>query len=79
MVKELTVDEAGRIELPYEIRKRRQITPGQRLRLEEHTDGTLVLRVGRRLRELVGMLDSNGIHLTIEQINEVIESKGLEP
>ena len=77
MSKDLLVDEEGRIELPVEIRKRRHITPGQRIRLEEQEDGTLVIRMGRNLRELVGMIDANGIHLTTEQINEVIESKGL--
>ncbi|MBM3327691.1 MAG: hypothetical protein FJY65_12125 [Calditrichaeota bacterium] len=77
MTKELIIDEVGRIELPSEIVEKRHIGPGQRIRFEEKPDGTLTLHIGRKLRDLVGVLDCNGIHLSIEQINEAIESKGL--
>jgi len=79
MTRELLVDKKGRIELPSEFRSKRQIEAGQRIRLIEKPDGTILLRVGKSLRDLAGIIDGKGIHLTIEQINEAIESKGLEP
>ncbi len=76
MTKITTVDEAGRIELPEEYRERHSISQGQQVRIVENPDGSLVLRIGRDWRELVEILDPNGIHRTIEEINEGIAQGG---
>jgi hypothetical protein len=69
-------DEATKVELEAEFAPKQQIQPGQKVRIIENPDGSLVLRIGRDWRELVGMLDGNGIHLTIEEINEGIAKGG---
>ncbi len=76
MTKTVSIDEAGRVELPAEYREKHSISPGQKVRLVENPDGSLVLRVGRGWRELVGILDSHGIHRTIEEINAGIARGG---
>ncbi len=79
MTKIATIDEAGRVELPAEYRERHSILAGQKVRLVENPDGSLVLRIGRDWRELVGILDPKGIHRTIEEINEGIAKGGVGP
>ncbi len=73
------VDKKGRIELPEDIRELIGGEPGGFILLRTLEDGTISLKPrGRRLRDLAGMVDGNGIHLTVEQINDVINAKGLE-
>jgi len=72
MTKITITDEATKVELQTEFIPKQPIKPGQKVRVFEQPDGTFVLKVGRDAMDLVGMLDGNGIHLTIEEINEVI-------
>ena len=69
------IDEAGRIEIPAEYREKHSIKPGDIVRIIEQSDGRLVLKIGKDAIALVGILKSNGIHLTIEEINEVIANQ----
>ncbi|MBM3330147.1 MAG: AbrB/MazE/SpoVT family DNA-binding domain-containing protein [Calditrichaeota bacterium] len=76
MTKTLTLDSSGRIELPTEIRERVNSIPGSEIRLRETEEGTFVLEVGHKPRDLHGIVKSHGIHLTLEQIEQIIERQG---
>lgn len=79
MTKELLVDEVGRIELPTDLREKFQIDTGDRILLEELPSGEFIFKAGKDVRHLFGILPNNGIHLTIEQINEIIAQQGALP
>jgi len=73
-----TLDKAGNIKLPEDLLEKKAMKAGQKVRIVEQPDGSLRLKIGRDVMELAGMLDGNGIHLTLEQINEVIAKQGLK-
>ncbi len=73
-----TIDKAGKVKLPDDFIEKKAIKAGQKMRIIEHPDGSLRLKIGRDVMELAGILDGNGIHLTLEDINEVIAQQGLK-
>jgi hypothetical protein len=75
MTKIIIRDDATHVELQTELTPKQPIQPGQKIRVFEKPDGTFVLKVGKDALDLVGMLDGNGIHLTIEEINAVIANQ----
>ena len=65
-------DDATQVELETEFTPVQPLTPGQRVRIFNRSDGSYVLKIGRNAMDLVGILDGNGVHLSIEEINAVI-------
>ncbi len=76
LTQELVVDAEGRIELPPDVREILRAEAGDHIRIRTLEDGTILLEPQVDFRTLSGILSNNGIHLTIEQINEVISTMG---
>ncbi|MBM3329589.1 MAG: hypothetical protein FJY67_09005 [Calditrichaeota bacterium] len=73
-----TIDESGKIKLPDDLIEKRSIKAGQKVRIVELPNGSLRLKIGRDIMELAGMLDGNGIHLSLGEINNIIARQGRE-
>ncbi len=76
MTQELVLDLKGRIKLPEDIREFLRAEPGDHILIRTLDNGTILLEPQIDFRTLCGILPNNGIHLTIEQINDVISSMG---
>ena len=70
------VTSKGQITLPKEIREHLKVDAGDHLNIHVQADGTVVITPKIDIRDLKGIVNTHGIHLTIEEINEVISQMG---
>jgi bifunctional DNA-binding transcriptional regulator/antitoxin component of YhaV-PrlF toxin-antitoxin module len=79
----LTVTARGQVTFRKDVLKHLGVKPGEKIELELLPGGKATLRPARKkgsIRELAGILKgkTNGIRLTIEEINEAIAEAGTE-
>jgi len=74
---ESIVNSKGAVVIPSGIRKRLRIKPGDRVRFRETREGVIVVEPDYDLLDLVGMLDSNGVHLTLEDMERISATAAL--
>jgi len=66
----------GQITLPKKVREHLKVDAGDLVNIHIKADGTVVIAPKIDFRKLRGIVDAHGIHLTIEEINEVISQMG---
>ena len=74
---ETIVNSKGAVVIPSGIRRKLRIKPGDRVRFRETREGTVVVEPDYDLLDLVGMLDSNGVHLTVEDMERISANAAL--
>ncbi|GGH05360.1 AbrB/MazE/SpoVT family DNA-binding domain-containing protein [Silvibacterium dinghuense] len=73
---QLTVTAKGQITLKKELLEHLGVKPGDKLEVDLRAGDVVVLQPIEKkysIEDLAGFLKPNGIHLTLEEINEVIE------
>lgn len=70
----LTVTAKGQVTLKKDLLEHLGVQPGQKVDVDMLPDGSLKVRAAPKgkISDIFGMLDNNGVHLTIEEMNEVI-------
>ena len=68
----------GQITLPKEIREHLKVQSGDRILFTILPDGRVIIRPPVDLRDLKGILDPHGIHLTLEEIQDSISQMGTD-
>lgn len=70
----LTITAKGQVTLKKELLEHLGVGPGQKIDVDALPDGSLKVRAAPKgkISDVFGFLDNNGVHLTIEEINEVI-------
>jgi len=76
MTKELTIDKAGRITLPEEIREQLAKKPGLKMRLKQTLEGKYNIEIGYDPLDWTDIIKDRGMRLTVEEINQAILGKG---
>jgi bifunctional DNA-binding transcriptional regulator/antitoxin component of YhaV-PrlF toxin-antitoxin module len=79
----LTVTERGQVTFRKEVLKHLGVKPGEKIELQLLPGGKGVVQAERRkgsIRDVAGFLNgkTNGVRLTIEEINEAIAEAGAE-
>lgn len=71
----LTVTAKGQVTLKKDLLEHLGIGPGQKIDVDKLPDGSLKVRAAPKgdISDVFGMLDNNGVHLTIEEIKEFTE------
>jgi AbrB family looped-hinge helix DNA binding protein len=67
-----TVTSKGQVTIPASVRSQLGIEPGTRLSFTPYEDAFIVRPVTDSLASLEGVFSSNGIHASIEDMNETI-------
>jgi antitoxin PrlF len=75
-----TMTSKGQLTVPKEIRDRLGLEPGDKVEFVESGDDRIVLRKRRivELKELFGSLPTNGVSLTLGEIDEAIGAACVE-
>ncbi|MES1197349.1 MAG: AbrB/MazE/SpoVT family DNA-binding domain-containing protein [Pseudomonadota bacterium] len=70
----LTITAKGQVTLRKEILEHLGVRPGEQVSVDLLPDGSVSVRPRPKgkISDLAGMLDNNGVHLTIDEINEAI-------
>ncbi|HRE44268.1 MAG TPA: AbrB/MazE/SpoVT family DNA-binding domain-containing protein [Terricaulis sp.] len=70
----LTITAKGQVTLRKDLLEHLGAQPGQKVLVEKLPDGRIEVRASPKgkISDLAGMLDNNGVHLTIEEINEAV-------
>jgi bifunctional DNA-binding transcriptional regulator/antitoxin component of YhaV-PrlF toxin-antitoxin module len=72
----LTITAKGQVTLKKDLLAHLGVAPGDRVSVEKLPDGSIGVRAQRptgRLSDLFGRLDAGGKHLTIEEMNSIVE------
>ncbi len=75
-----TMTSKGQLTVPKEIRDRLGLAPGDKVEFVPGEDGRVVLRKRRtvELEELFGSLPTNGVSLSLEEVDEAIGAACVE-
>jgi antitoxin PrlF len=75
-----TLTSKGQITLPKDIRDRLGLKPGDRLDFRVDEEGVITARRRKSLKiqDLFGILPNNGVHLTVEEMNDAIAEAVIE-
>lgn len=70
----LTITAKGQVTLRKDLLEHLGAQPGQKVTVEKLPDGRIEVRAAPKgdISDVFGMLDNNGVHMTIEEINEAI-------
>ena len=70
----LTITAKGQVTLKKDVLEHLGVAPGEKLSVEKLPDGRVEVRAAPKgkISDLFGMFDNNGVHLTIDQINDAI-------
>jgi bifunctional DNA-binding transcriptional regulator/antitoxin component of YhaV-PrlF toxin-antitoxin module len=70
----LTVTAKGQVTLRKDVLEHLGVCPGEKITVEKRPGGKIEVAAAPKgkISDIFGMLDNNGVHLTIEEMNEVI-------
>jgi len=70
----LTVTAKGQVTLRKDVLEHLGVRPGDKISVEKKAGGKVEISSAPKgkISDIFGMLDNNGVHLTIEEMNEVI-------
>lgn len=71
----LTITAKGQVTFKKDLLEHLGVAPGQKVDVDKLPDGSLKVRPAAKgkISDVFGMLDNNGVHLTIEEIKEFTE------
>ncbi|MDP8237451.1 MAG: hypothetical protein P9X24_00040 [Candidatus Hatepunaea meridiana] len=72
---EAKISVRSEVTLPKEILEYMRVQPGDRIKFRVRKDGAVVIEQKIDIRSLKGMVDTGDIHLSVEEMNEVIEKE----
>jgi AbrB family looped-hinge helix DNA binding protein len=74
MMTTLTVTAKGQVTLRKDVLEHLGVSPGQRIEVLKLPDGRIEVRAAARgdIAQVFGMLDNNGVHLTLDDIDAAI-------